>query len=309
MKESINYYYNFNVDEVEKWEDVYRFKLGNAEFYFVPLKRIDAELDDIVMVSKELKSRGIEVHDILTNKFGSVVTNVYNQNYILLKPIGDVQEEYDLMTMIKLNKSLTLNQAKSKLYRNSWAKLWSDKIDYFEYQIRELGKDKQVILDSFSYYVGLAENAISYVNSTNMNYKPMPMDKIVLSHRRINYPNYKLNFLNPISFIFDLEVRDIASFIKSSFFAGEDALNYLSSVLRVNQFSIYSLQMLYARLIYPTYYFDVYDKVMNQKLEQEKIIPIIEKADDYEKFLKQAYLEISKYAPIERIEWILKKEL
>lgn len=309
MKESINYYYNLNIDEVENWDTIYRFKIKRDYFYFVPLKRIENELQDIVAVSNELRARGIEVHDIIFNKFGHIITNVYNTNYVLLKPIGDIYEEYLISDIIKLNKRLILNDNKSKLYRNSWVKLWSDKLDYFEYQIRELGKDKPVVLNSFSYFLGIAENAVSYASSTIEKYKPTENDRICLSHRRIDYPNYKLNFLNPLSFIFDLEVRDIASFIKSAFKEGEDALSYLKEALRLKQFSIYSLQMLYARLMYPTFYFDIYEKVLNNEEDQEKLIPIIEKSSQYEKFLKDAYMEISKYAPIERLEWILKKEL
>jgi len=309
MKESINYYYNLNIAEVENWETVYRFKINKDYFYFVPLKRIENELEDLVNVSKELKLRGIEVHDIILNRFGKIITNVYNMNYVLLKPIGDIYEEYELKDIVKINKKLILNDNKSKLYRNSWVKLWSDKLDYFEYQIRELGKDKSVILNSFSYYLGLGENAISYASNTIKSYKPTEKDRICLSHRRINYPNYKLNFLNPLGFIFDLEVRDIASFIKSAFIANEDALSYLKEALRINDFTIYSLQLLYARLMYPTFYFDIYEKVINNELPEEELIPIIEKSDEYEVFLKKAYVEISHYAPIERVEWILKKEL
>jgi len=309
MKESINYYYNLNIDEVENWESVYRFKINKNYFYFVTLKRIENELEDLVNVSRELKARGIEVHDIILNRFGKIITNVYNVNYVLLKPIGDMYEEYELSDIIKINKKLILNENKSKLYRNSWVKLWSDKLDYFEYQIRELGKDKSVVLNSFSYYVGLGENAISYASSTIEKYKPTEQDRICLSHRRINYPNYKLNFLNPLGFIFDIEVRDIASFIKSAFISGADALSYLKEALRLNNFSIYSLQLLYARLLYPTFYFDIYEKVLNNELDEDELIPIIEKSDDYELFLKKSYLEISRYAPIERVEWILKKEL
>ena len=309
MKESINYYYNFNVSEVEYWGSIYRFKYYGDSFYFVPLKRLDTELEDIILVSKELKSRGILVHDIIGNKFNEIVTNVNGGNYILLKPIGDIYEEYGLDSIINFNNSLLLNANKSKIYRNSWAKLWSDKLDYFEYQIRELGKDKKVILDSFSYYIGLGENAISYVNSTIAKYKPDDRDRICLSHKRINFPNYKLNYFNPLSFIFDLEVRDIASFLKSAFMAGETAISYLKEVLRLKKFSIYSLQLLYARLIYPTYYFDIYEKVMNDEEDEDALIPIIDKSEAYEIFLQEAYFEISRYAPIERIEWLLKKEL
>ena len=67
MKDSINFYYNFNISEVENWSNTYRFLLNNSYFYFVPLKRMGEELEDIINVSKELKARGLEVHDILLN--------------------------------------------------------------------------------------------------------------------------------------------------------------------------------------------------------------------------------------------------
>ena len=308
MKESLNYYYNLNLGEVEKWGSIYRFKYNNEYYYFVPIKRIDNELEDIVNVSKELKLRNIPVHDLILNKFNKLITNVLNTNYCLIKPIKDIYLEYDLKDIINLNNNLKLNSHKSNLYRNNWGKLWSDKIDYFEYQIHELGKNKPIILNSFSYYIGLGENAISYVINANNKYEPTINDRICLSHRRINYPNYLLNYLNPLSFIFDLEVRDIAEFIKSAFFANEDALNYLKYALKTNNFSIYSLSLLYARLLYPTYYFDLYEKIMNDEESEEILIPFIEKIDQYEIFLAEAFLEINKYAPIERIDWILKKE-
>mgnify|MGYP005807252301 CR=1 FL=1 len=304
----INYYYNLNVESVEDWDTIFTFNWNNSKFYFVPLKRSEKELIDLIEVSKELKQRGLECHDIIINKYGKLITNIYDMNYILLKPIGNIYQEYELKDMIRLNNELILNKNKSHLYRNSWSKLWSDKIDYFEYQIHELGKEHEIILDSFSYYIGLGENAISYVNNTNQKYRQTSMDRICLSHRRIKYPNYKLNYLNPLSFIFDLEVRDIAEYLKSAFFAGEDALSYLKETLKITRFTIYSLELLYARLLYPSYYFDIYENVMNDLEEEEKLIPIIEKANDYEEFLGDAYIEINKYAPIEGISWILDKK-
>ena len=63
--------------------------------------------------------------------------------------------------------------------------------------------------------------------------------------------------------------------------------------------------MLYARLLYPTYYFDVYESVMNKNGDEEQLVNIIKKCDSYEEFLKKTYLEISKYAKIDKIEWII----
>ncbi len=308
MKDIINFYYNFNVINVEDWQDFYTFFYNEEKFYLVPLKRSIEELIDLVNISKELKLKGFDCHDLILNRYGKLVTNIYEINYVLIKPLKDAYKEFEISDMIKINNSLILKTQKSNLYRNYWAKLWSDKVDYFEYQIHELGKNKNVVLDSFSYYVGLAENAISYVNATNEKYKKSAFDRICLSHRRINYPNYKLNYFNPLNFVFDLEVRDIAEYIKSSFFAGGDALNYLKETLKITKLSIYSLQLLFARLLYPSYYFDIYEKVMNNLTEEEKLIGIIEKANEYEDFLKDCYFEIIKVAPIESIYWLINKK-
>ena len=208
--------------------------------------------------------------------------------------------------MVKISEKLVLNNNKSNLYRNNWGTLWSEKIDYFEYQVRELSIEKDVVKNSFSYYVGMAENAISYVNNTNMKYG-RDAYQIVLSHRRVFYPNYKLNYLNPLSFVFDLEVRDIAEYLKAMFFKKDVGfcLDELSSYLKIRHLSFYEYQMLYARLLYPTYYFDVYESVMNKNCDEEELINIIKKCDCYEEFLKKAYLEISKYAKIDKVEWII----
>ena len=43
-------------------------------------------------------------------------------------------------------------------------------------------------------------------------------EKVVLSHRRINYPCMEYEFYNPLEYIFDIQVRDISEYLKSMFF-------------------------------------------------------------------------------------------
>ena len=305
MKEQINYYYGMNIEEVEDWGKVYHFTYQDSLFYFVPFKRSEKELNDILKICQELSLKNIFCHEIIVNRFHKYLTNVYQENYILLRIVTTPDLEYDIFDMLKINQQLVLKQDNLKLYHNEWALMWSKKIDYFEYQVHELGKDKPFLLDTFSYYVGLAENAIAYLNVTISKYHPLESDKVVLSHKRVTYPNYALNYLNPLSFIFDLEVRDMAEYLKSSFFKGENSLNILESILKMRNYSLYSLNMLYARLLYPTYYFDIYEKIMNDQEKENALDIIVDKALDYEKFLKDSWYLLSKYGPIERIEWIL----
>ena len=300
MKETLEYYYGLDIESIEELDGKYHFKIENQDYFFVFYNRGIEELEDIINVSNEMVKKGINVHKILINRNNSFLTKVGEYNYILFA-VSNLNEEYDIFDMVKISEKLVLNNNKSNLYRNNWGTLWSEKIDYFEYQVRELSIEKDVVKNSFSYYVGMAENAISYVNNTNMKYGGDAY-RIVLSHRRVFYPNYKLNYLNPLSFVFDLEVRDIAEYLKAMFFKKDISfcLDELSSYLKIRHLSLYEYQMLYARLLYPTYYFDVYESVMNKNGDEEQLVNIIKKCDSYEEFLKKAYLEISKYAKIDK---------
>lgn len=305
MKETLEYYYGLDIENIEELDGKYHIKQENQDYFFVFYNRGIEELEDIINVSNEMVKKGINVHKILINRNNSFLTKVGEYNYILFA-VSNLNEEYDIFDMVKISEKLVLNNNKSNLYRNNWGTLWSEKIDYFEYQVRELSIEKDVVKNSFSYYVGMAENAISYVNNTNMKYGG-DVYRIVLSHRRVFYPNYKLNYLNPLSFVFDLEVRDIAEYLKAMFFKKDISfcLDELSSYLKIRHLSLYEYQMLYARLLYPTYYFDIYESVMNKNGDEEQLVNIIKKCDSYEEFLKKAYLEISKYAKIDKIEWII----
>lgn len=304
MKETISYYYNIEVDSLEEKDGKYYFKYQNRDFFFVFYNRTLDELKDLIDCINGMRQKGIDVHQIFLNINNSYLTKVGEYDYILFS-VNNASDTYDIFEMLELENKLILNNASSKLYRNNWAHLWSEKVDYFEYQIRELAINKDVVKNSFSYYIGLCENAITYVNNTNKKYNNIK-GKVVLSHRRIFYPNYKLNYLNPLSFIFDLNVRDIAEYLKAMFFKEErcEVLADLESYLKVAKLNPYELSMFYARLLYPSYYFDIYEEVMNKERSEEDLIRIIKKNKEYEEFLKKAYLEISKYAQIDKIDWL-----
>ena len=177
-------------------------------------------------------------------------------------------------------------------------------MDYLEYQVHELGKKYPVILSSFNYFDALAENAISYVREAQKYKTPI---KKVLSHKRIMYPNLNVNYDNPLSFVIDIEVRDISEFIKHMALENIDyALIDLKSYIEIVKPDIYSLSMLYARLLYPSYYFDAQEKIINENSDEKQIIKIIDQINSYEVFLKKAWELIRSYVPIEEIEWVLK---
>ena len=55
-------------------------------------------------------------------------------------------------------------------------------------------------------------------------------------------------------------------------------------------------------MLFPTYYFDLYEKVINNEIDESEIKKIIVKADSYEKILKQIYYHFKNNQL--NIEWL-----
>lgn len=311
MEQFLKYFYDIYIDNIYKKDNKYYFYKDNSLFCVVKNYRLPEELKDILEICYEMQNR-FPVSQIVFNKFGQISSDYDNNNYILLKINTSMSSDITINDIIKINNSLFLNKDKKELYRNNWAKLWESKVDYFEYQIKELGRNKKIILNSFSYYIGLAENAISIANICELYNKDNMNEKIVLSHRRINYPCMEYEFYNPLEYIFDIQVRDVSEYLKSMFFYTDrnHTIKELKNYLLSTRLSNYEANMLYARLLYPTYYFDIYEKVIEDLKEESELLDIINKVDEYELFLKEAYFELSRMYKIEQINWIInKKEL
>ena len=307
MKEKIEYEYQIDVKNLIFKNNYYMFEENNQYFYLILFKHTEEEIKDIILLYEELKAKNYPVHTIVKTTTNNLFITYEDKHYLLLL-VTNPLKEYSIYDLINNSVNLKLTNKTSVLKRTSWALLWSEKIDYFEYQIRQLGKDKKIVLNSFSYFIGLSENAISYAFKVENN---IPNNNnYTLGHKRIYYPNYHLNYNNPLQFVFDLEVRDIAEYLKS--LALNDytlALIDLESYLKIKPLDLYSLSMLYARLIFPTYYFDLYENIMNFKEDEECLIKLIDKIKDMEIFLQKSYLLISKYAPIEPINWLMNKDV
>lgn len=309
MKEILKFYYNLEAEELKCDPNDYEFIQNKTIFMLLPVKRTKEEMKNIYQICEELKRKNIMIHTFILNRDNELTTKIYDQEYTLLKIEENYESEINIIDILKFTEMLILNKEKNKFYQNNWEYLWSKKIDYFEYQVRELGKEKKVVLNSLSYYIGLAENAIAYSNNAIKKYPKTDLEKITLCHKRLKFPNLKKDYYNPLLFIFDLEIRDIAEYIKSAFFKSEkDAWTEFKSFLSLRKLSAFGYHMFFARMLYPSYYFDIYEKIMNEREDEENLIQFIEKTDQYENFLKRIYNELSKYTLMEKISWLIEKK-
>lgn len=304
MKNNIMYYYNLRIDNITQNNNNYYFTINNDNYCFTIYTRDIKESNEIYKLNKYMLSSNILVHEIIPNKDNYVVTIINNIPYILYK------------IYINKNKKLTINeltylsnytyQVDKILTRNNWNILWSNKIDYFEYQINQMGKKYPILVDTFAYFTGLAENAISYVKYTTLETQIETSDNPVISHRKIN--NTIESLYNPLNIILDHKSRDIAEYIKLSFLnKNTNIYQELDSYFSSNYYSEYGLRLLYARIIYPSFYFDMYEQIIQGLRKESDLLNIVSLLDDYELYLKEMYYYLKKYHNIPEIDWITKK--
>ena len=200
MKNALNYYYNLNIDNIHQKNKNYYFKVNNLQYML--LECVNEEINDIYSLNVYL-TKNYPFYKIILNKDNKVITIINETNYILLE-INNNIKELNLNEIIKINNISIVNL--NKLRRDNWYTLWTNKIDYFEYQINQIGKKYPIIRESFNYYIGLAETAISLIKS--INNEGMYLS---LSHKRINNA---FDLYNPLNITIDYSVRDIAEYFK-----------------------------------------------------------------------------------------------
>lgn len=302
MKNSINYYYDIYIDEIHKTRDYYYFYLNNHEYHLKVYDRPEEEINYLFSLNEEMIKRNILVHKIIKNINNSPVTLIDGKFFVLLE-LCDYKNDKVLLNDLKYYNNFTSNLNNKNLFRNDWIYLWSSKIDYYEYQISELGRKYKLLTDSLSYYIGLSENAISYLNNNNVS-----NNSFIVSHKRIIINGGSNDFYNPLNFIVDNKIRDISEYIKESFFNNDlniyEVKEYLDSIIIDKSEYI----LLFSRLLFPSYYFDIYDEIINNNLPEETIISIIEKNNAYEVFLRNIYkyIRYEKNTFIEPIEWLIR---
>lgn len=292
MKNILNYYYKIIIDD-DNIDDNGYFSYNNHLFCLYHYKRNINEVDALGYLNKIMLSRNMSINKIISNVFDNIITYHDNINYCLIM----INYEYDNHANVKFIQSFQSKEL-DILKRNDWGKLWSIKIDYIEYQLKHLNNSYPIINDSVNYYIGLAENAISYFNMLDLNNV-----SLYISHRRIN----QNNIYNPLELVIDYKVRDIAEYIKLNFFNRKMDIYEIKEYLDKISLENIDYILLYVRMLYPSYYFDLYEEIINDNKNEEEINRVIDLSSEYEELLFEIYNLFRKRINLLGVDWINKK--
>ena len=247
MKNALQYYYHLTVENIHQMNGIYKFSLYNMYYAMYPYDGNINTIDEIYKLSMQMLKQGIYCHQIILNIEQKIITMINGRPYILLKSTHSLEEKITIEHLIEFS-NLTRNiYNQEEAYHDKWKSLWSDKIDYFEYQVNQFGHSYPLIRESFSYFVGMAETGISLLNQSTLDYRDL-----VVSHKRIKRTQTLYDLYNPLSFIVDLKVRDICEYFKESFVHNEDIWEDIIFYLTHNYLTNYEYFMFFVRMFYPS---------------------------------------------------------
>ncbi|OZI13007.1 spore coat protein YutH [Bacillaceae bacterium SAS-127] len=189
-----------------------------------------------------------------------------------------------------------------------WRERWEQEMDRLEKSISGLmekgvdGKFATMMIDSFPYYMGLAENAIQYIVDTEMDETPGITDYGTICHQSFHAKTWaNRNFIHhPFDWVYDHPARDIAEWIRSSYWEGSllyrsNFEQFLQEYQQQERLSPFSWRLIYARLLFPTHYFDcsrIYfssQSLQVKKEKEEQLEKYMKNTAEYERFLASFY--------------------
>lgn len=284
MKSKIRYFYNLFIDEIVSYAEYSIIESNNNVYILKKIYNTDTSL-----------IANNDYFEIILNNSGSIITEIDSSNFILMHVLKGQRNLYDTFepkpTLIDSN-VITSD-------------LWIEKIEYLKKQLINFGQNKKILIQSFNYFCGMAENAISIMKKCE---KKKACSKNFLCHKRMYYPNNTINYFDPTGFIIDYKSRDIAEYIKSCFFKNKILpQEELRKIINKFKISNNDAEIMFARLLFPTFYFDLFQQnVLTNSVNPSTFDKIIDSIEQYRLLLKNIY-NICFYQNKEEIhiDWIL----
>lgn len=272
MENILNYYYQLNIIDIKKKDYYYLLTTDEYEQYIfneiIDSNELKENLD-------YLNNTNVLYDLLILTKEGNITINYNDKKYALFKVRNN-----ENLNILSFSNLITTGKLK-------WGTLWSNRVDYYLEQIAEVVEQKEIKY-AMDYYISLAEIAISYFNTLSEIYNENTLT-FTLSHHVVTSPVDKYMFYNPSNMCFDLSVRDIAEYIKESFF-NDILTNYeiLSLIDKINLNESLANYLL-VRLIYPSYIFKLYDIFIETKELNKKFYEYMKKSREYETLLSTIY--------------------
>ena len=298
MKNAIKYYYDIDADNIKNIQGQYKFYKNSAEYSLSLIDRKEEEISELYELINSLHLLGVPCHQIIPNKNQNLITNINNKKYVLLRKYVTISVPITINDIISFGEKTTYTWNYPTLNRTNWQEMWTNKLDYLEYQLSQIGVKYPQLTSIFGYYEGLTENAIQLLNMYS-SFKDAPL---CVSHKRIKLTTTLSDFYDPLNFIIDYKARDVSEYLKQRNLTIDvdiDMVHYLLDIfLKKKEDKI----LFTIRTLFPSFYFDVYEKVIDGIVKDDFLL-FSENNKNYEQMVKKIYALVNTYIKLPNIEW------
>lgn len=183
-----------------------------------------------------------------------------------------------------------------------WKDLWIQKLEYYEELIPTLvsAVDNLIyerMMEAFPYLIGTTESAIQLLVECEAETRFATNDTPVICF--IRYESQVLDkIIWPNDFVYDHYARDVAEMLRLEFLKDQDlqvtsenVRGLLASYEEIQPISIFAWQMIYARLLFPSHFYDLFDEIIesNKEKHASQLNQMIQRHHQYEQKLAQFY--------------------
>lgn len=291
MKEFIEYNYDLRCDDLAILNNLLYFKHLDKFYIISNFNRDEVEFEKVLnyLISNNLKSL-----KVVMNKKGSYISEFNGKKYVVME--SDCENEI-IDFPICIGGLINEN--------NYWNEIWENRVVQLEKHKSELSLNKDIFY-ILNYYIGLIEICIYNYNLLIRKYGQK--NGLSLQHNRIEFPMYSFSYYNPVNYLFDFEFRDFAEYLKMRFFYSDFSTDEAISVIDNYNFDNFSINMFFVRLIYPTYFLELYDMQNKNNVYFDLFYDLLKKSSQYENFiLKLITAMSSKYEIIIKYPFIYQR--
>ncbi|AZB44285.1 spore coat protein YutH [Bacillus sp. FJAT-42376] len=184
-----------------------------------------------------------------------------------------------------------------------WKNLWERRLDQLEafwrgkVQAHPLDHFEKLFIESFPYYLGMAENGIQYLVDTELDDEPLASDSATICHNRFHSQVWNKEFPMklPTDWVFDHAARDLAEYLRYEFIENPEQLrseggSFLEDYDRTAPISSFGWRLIYSRLLFPIHYFEcIEDYYLSSEsgkpFYEKKLQQLLSRSAEYEQFL------------------------
>ncbi|MET3699477.1 spore coat protein YutH [Bacillus oleivorans] len=189
-----------------------------------------------------------------------------------------------------------------------WKELWEKRLEQMEkvWQQKLFVEPEEefdrLFIESFPYFMGLAENAIQYLTDTELDDTPLDVDAGTVTYQRFSRYLWEgdVCIKNPFDWVFDHAGRDITEWVREHVHLHyrtyeKGILSFFQEYQRLIPLSSFSWRLIFARLTFPLHYLEVVEDYYltnsehNKKLLEERLNTLINRTVDYEEFISRFY--------------------